>query len=349
MAKRMLVVTATLLAVLMLGATLPGGPAPSLRAQEEAPASEAVPDIVERVGQAVVTVINEQIFQGFGDAQPAGAGTGFIIDEAGYAVTNWHVVTGADALLVLMANGERREATLVGADQLSDLAVIQIEGEMPATVSLGDSSALRPGQTVLAIGSPLGSFTNTVTQGIVSAIGRDFPGSSYTNLIQHDAAINSGNSGGPLFDLDGQVVGVNTLGIPSQAGQPVQGLFFAVPANTVNEIAEQLIENGEVVYPFFGIGYDTITWERAAQEELPVENGVLVTSVTDGGPADAAGVQPGDIVVALNGTTIDQENAFSEVLFDFAPGEEIEATIVRDGEEMTVTLTLGRRDEFVAS
>ena len=310
-------------------------------------ANQSVADLVEVVGQAVVTVINEQLFQGFDAAQPAGSGTGFIIDKQGHVVTNWHVVTGADDFLVILANGERREATLVGADMLSDLAVVKIEGETPAMVPLVGSDNLRPGETVLAIGSPLGTFTNTVTRGIVSALGRDLEGSNYTNLIQHDAAINPGNSGGPLFNLQGEVIGVNTLGIPSQGGQPVQGIFFAVPASTVVEITDALIEDGEVDYPFFGIAYETVTWQRAAQAGLPVDHGVIVTGVTAQAPAAEAGLQPGDIVLSISGTEINQDNAFSEVLFDFDPGDEIEVELLRGEERLTVELQLVTRDAFV--
>jgi 2-alkenal reductase len=320
-----------------------------LEAQEEvSPATQGAADLVEQVGQAVVTVVNEREFQGFDVAQPVGSGTGFIIDDAGHIVTNWHVVEGADEFTVLLASGERREGTLVGSDRLSDLAVVQIEGELPATVALGDSRELRPGEPVLAIGSPLGSFTNTVTQGIISGLGRNLEGSTYTNLIQHDAAINPGNSGGPLFDFEGNVIGVNTLGIPVQGGQPVQGIFFAVPASTVIEITQQLIETGEVVYPYFGIAPQSVTWQSAAQAELPVDHGVLVLEVTPDGPADEAGIQVGDIVLSIDGTPINQDNAFSEVLFDFAPGDEIEVEVLKGDDTETVTLELADRNDFLS-
>ena len=214
--------------------------------------------IVERVMPAVVTVINEQRFsQGvFGETEvEAGRGTGFIIDGSGNIVTNEHVVRGGTGFQVILSNGEKRNATLVGSDPLSDLAVVRMEGPPPSTVTFGDSDSLRQGQPVLAIGSPLGEFTGTVTSGVISALNRDFPASAgtiggegiYTDLIQHDAAINPGNSGGPLFDLAGRVIGVNTLGIPQSGVTPVQGLFFAIPANRVADIASQLIENGQVV------------------------------------------------------------------------------------------------------
>ena len=315
-------------------------------ATQTAPQPSAV-QIVEQVGPAVVTVINEQRFGGPGgsELQPAGSGTGFIIDEDGHIVTNWHVVDGGEQFQVIFADGTSRDAELVGTDEVSDLAVVKVDGDLPGTVSLGDSDALKPGQPVLAIGSPLGAFTNTVTQGIVSAIGRDFPGSdTYTNLIQHDAAINPGNSGGPLFNFAGEVVGVNTLGIPlSDTGEPVQGLFFAIPSNTVKKIAAELIDQGSVTYPYFGVEFTSVTQEVKVAQKLDVDHGVFVINVVPGGPADQAGVKAGDVVVAIDGVAIDQQTSFSEALFAHQPGETVPITVVRDGKEIELTITFGER------
>jgi len=312
--------------------------------QTDAPDTTDAPDalvsVVKEVGDSVVTVVNQQIFQGFDTAQPVGSGTGFIIDDQGHIVTNWHVVQGGDDFLVILANGERRPATLIGSDQLSDLAVVQIEGELPGVVSFGDSDALQVGERVLAIGSPLGTFTNTATEGIVSSLGRDLPESNYSNLIQHDAAINPGNSGGPLFNMQGQVVGVNTLGVSQQQGQPIQGLFFALPANHAESIVSRLISDGEVRYPFFGIGFRTINWQNAAQADLPVDNGAYITDVTPGSPAEAAGLQVGDIVLSIDGVAIDQDNAFAEVLFLHQPGDTVSVEYLQDGEQRSTELTL---------
>ncbi len=306
--------------------------------------------VVQRVSPAVVTVINEQqTAGGLGGAQEAGRGTGFIIDDQGNIVTNWHVVNGGDQFEVIFADGTSRQASLVGSDQISDLAVVRIEGDLPGTVPLGDSDILQPGQTVLAIGSPLGTFTNTVTEGIVSALGRTFPqqlaaNSFYTNLIQHDAAINPGNSGGPLFNLAGEVIGVNTLGIPAENGQPVQGLFFAIPSNTVKEIAAKLIENGEVVYPYLGIANAVeINEQIASENDLPVDYGVYVGDVAAGGPAAEAGLQPGDIILALDDVEINVQNTLTEVLFAHEPGDTVTARVQREDEELSVEITLGER------
>ena len=319
-------------------------------AAQQQPAQVAVApndaiSVVQQVGNSVVTVINQQMFQGFDTVQPVGSGTGFIVDQQGHIVTNWHVVQGGDDFLVILSNGERRTATLVGSDRLSDLAVVKIDGELPAVASFGDSDALQVGESILAIGSPLGTFTNTVTEGIVSALGRDLPGSTYNNLIQHDAAINPGNSGGPLFNMQGQVVGVNTLGVSEENGQAIQGLFFALPGNQVNLIVTRLIADGQVVYPFFGITYKTINWQLSAQADLSVDNGVYISAISAGGPAEAAGLQPGDIVVSIDGVAIDEQNAFAEVLFTHQPGDSVAVEAMRGNEPFSTTLTLTERPD----
>lgn len=310
--------------------------------------------IVDRVMPAVVTVVNEQQFNsGFGGSGQieAGRGTGFVIDGTGDVVTNEHVVRGGTAFEVILSNGEKRNAKLIGADPLSDLAVVRMEGAPPATVMFGNSDTLQQGQPVLAIGSPLGEFTGTVTSGIVSALNRDVPADQgggagegiYTDLIQHDAPINPGNSGGPLFDITGRVVGVNTLGIPQSGYTPVQGLFFAIPSNHVARIVSQLIENGEVAYPYFGVEYAPITPDLAAQNDLPVDYGAYVTGVEPGAPADKAGIRQGDIVTAIGNDRVDAQNTFTEVLFAHQPGETVPVTIVRGSREMQVQMTLARR------
>lgn len=298
-------------------------------------------EVIEGVAPSVVTVINEVIFaegEAGSASQAVGSGTGFVISNSGHIVTNNHVVADGDTFSVELYNGESRPATLIGGDPVSDLAVVQIEGEIPGLVVLGDSDILLPGQTVLAIGSPLSAFTNTVTQGVVSAIGRDFPGSgSYTNLIQHDAAINPGNSGGPLVNLYGEVVGVNTLGIPETESGPVQGIFFAIPSNTVATIVAALIGSGRVTYPYVGIRYEPVTLtDRSGERTF----GVLIRTVEPGSPADIAGIEENDVIIAIEGDPITQTDAFSELLFRYAPGDEIALTIVRDNRVMELSVTL---------
>ncbi len=277
-----------------------------IRAQDGTAPMDA-PEVVEEVAPGVVTVINEQQAPGLGGpaAVPAGSGTGFVIDGAEHVVTNEHVVRGGDQFSVIFSDGTERQATLVGADPVSDLAVIRIEGEVPETLMLGDSSELRVGDPVLAIGSPLGAFTNTVTSGIVSALGRDFPGSSfYTNLIQHDAAINPGNSGGPLVNMAGEVIGVNTLGI--QATEPVSPRV-------------------------------------AVEQGLDVDHGALVTEVVPDGPASDAGVRAGDVILAIDGQVIDDQTSMTEALFDHEPGETVPLQLQRGDEQLEVEIRLGER------
>ena len=311
-------------------------------------------EIVARVMPAVVTVINEQRFSEgvFGETEvEAGRGTGFIIDGSGNIVTNEHVVRGGTGFQVILSNGEKRDATLVGSDPLSDLAVVRMDGSPPSTVSFGDSDALRQGQPVLAIGSPLGEFTGTVTSGIVSALNRDFPASAgttggegiYTDLIQHDAAINPGNSGGPLFDLAGRVIGVNTLGIPQSGVTPVQGLFFAIPSNHVADIASQLIKNGHVSYPYIGIEYQPISPDLAAQNDLPVDYGAYVLTTVQGGPAEQAGIQRGDIILGIGDQRIQGQTTFTEALFAQSAGDTVTVTVLRDNEERQIKVTLAGR------
>lgn len=356
---RRLVAPFLVLFMVMAGSLAAFSPSPSAAQNVSTPGATPTTDypavdVVQRVGPAVVTVINEQTVQGIGpnstsQLQPVGSGTGFIIDKQGHIVTNWHVVNGGQSFQVIFANNETRSAKLVGSDQFSDLAVVQVSGDIPATISFGDSSQLQPGQPVLAIGSPLGAFSNTVTEGIVSATGRSLPQSAsqgpqiYTNLIQHDAPINPGNSGGPLLNLNGEVVGVNTLGIPSEQGQPVQGLFFAIPSNTVKQITAQIIANGYVAYPFVGVTAQPVTQDVAARAKLSVDYGVYIIDVTSKGPADQASIQKGDVILAIDGQRIDETHSFEQVLFMHRPGDTVEMTVLRDGKQMTVKVKLGER------
>jgi 2-alkenal reductase len=320
----------------------------------------AVEQVVKAVEPAVVTVINEQTVAppggGQSQLQPVGSGSGFIIDDSGHIVTNHHVVAGGESFLVSFYDQSVHSAELIGADPVSDLAVLQVADEVPGIVALADSSQLELGQSVVAIGSPLGTFTNTVTAGVISGLNRSFPEGQpgtgqladpvYTDLIQHTATINPGNSGGPLLDLTGQVVGVNTLTIPTVPGEniPAQGLFFALPANRVQKIVDRLLETGSVEYPLFGIpGSVAIDPETAAVYNLPVDNGVLVTSVTPGSPAEKAGIKVDDIVLAIDGQEIDFQNPLTDILFSYAPGDEVTVTVQRGTDELELKATLVER------
>jgi len=318
---------------------------------------DSVPDLVDAVDQSVVTVINEQKFTGFGNTQgqtqgqlqPAGSGTGFIVSTDGYVVTNNHVVDGSDSLKVIFQDGTEVDATLVGTDPTSDIAVIQISGNIPTPVALGDSSQLRVGESVIAIGSPLGEYTNTVTEGIVSALGRSLQsqdGSGLENMIQHDAAINPGNSGGPLLNMKGQVVGVNTAVVrQAEPGVSAEGLGFAIPSNTVKDIATQLIENGKVVRPYLGIEYQLLNPQLSTSQNLTIDHGAYVVSVVAGGPSETAGLQVGDVITKMDDQEINDTTSLQDLLFAHKPGDTVTLEVVRgqSPDPVTIQVTLGTR------
>lgn len=347
------VITAMLALLLVFGTLAGAGLVNHAAAQTEMTKVE----VVEKVGPAVVTVHNlttaPNLFGQGGEAQIQGAGTGFIISEEGYIVTNWHVVDGGDAFQVLLQDGTPVPAELIGIDPRDDLAVVKIDpAEVPAVVAFGDSDAIKPGQEVIAIGSPLGAFTNTVTAGIIGGVGRNQLAAQdpsmcqdYSNLIQHDAAINQGNSGGPLFNMQGEVIGVNTLGIPTNdQGMPVQGLFFAVPSNTVETMVGQLIENGTISRAYLGVTYYELSPEMARSYELPVEYGALVSEVAGDSPAAQAGIQRNDIILAVNGVEVAQNQSFAELMTTAQPNQAVTFSVLREGETADVQVTLGEAE-----
>jgi S1-C subfamily serine protease len=302
---------------------------------------------VQKVGPAVVTVISRT-------AQGSGSGSGVIVSDEGYIITNNHVVEGSRDLAVVFADNSRREAELIGTDPLNDIAVIQVRGELPAVAVVGDAATLQPGEPVLAIGSPLGNFRNSVTAGVVSALNRSV--GPMEGLIQTDAAINSGNSGGPLINLRGEVVGINTLVVRNDldlsfGAAPVEGLGFAVPSSIFRNVADQLIRTGEVRYPFLGVRYLSIDGNLAAELGLPVQNGALIQSgrsdqsaVEPGSAAAQAGIRDGDIIVAVNGARLDYNTSLRQLLLRHAPGDTVTVTVLRDGAEQGLEVTLGQRD-----
>jgi 2-alkenal reductase len=310
----------------------------------------AVTDAVDRVAPAVVTVINHlpprRSF--FGNViEQSGSGSGAIISEDGYIVTNFHVVQEAERLEVVFADGTILPAELVGVDPYGDLAIIHTNGEMPGIAYWGNSDALKPGETVIAIGSPLGAFMNTVTVGVVSATGRSIETDrnyKLEGLIQTDAAINQGNSGGPLVNLAGEIVGINTLIVRGggSGGAVAEGLGFAVPSNVSRAVAESLILEGSIARPYLGANWGVITPDVASRFDLPVENGIYLTEIVPGGPAELGGLQMGDILIAINGTFIDSDNPFINQLFTNAPGEQVTFTLVRNGDEIRKEVELGK-------
>lgn len=303
----------------------------------------AVVDAVRKVKPAVVTVMNTMLprrtFFG-GSVSPTASGSGVIIDQKGYVVTNNHVVEGARTLQVIFADGSKANATLVGTDAILDIAVIKVDGQVPAVAQFGDSNALEPGQVAIAIGSPLGDFRGTVTVGVVSALNRNV--SRQYGLIQTDAAINSGNSGGPLVNALGQVIGINTLVVrSSNSGNIAEGLGFAIPSNQVSVITNQLITNGKVEHPYLGVSAQDLTPQIARTLNLGTLEGAVVTLVDPTSPAGQAGLQEEDVITAINGQKINQEYPFIRALLAHKPGETVTLTILRDGKTMQLKLTLG--------
>ena len=310
----------------------------------------AVVEVVNRIGPAVVTVISKLPGRVnlYGEiSEEIAAGSGVIVDKRGYIVTNQHVVEGSQDLSVILFNGERKSANLVGSDYpFTDLAVIKIEAEGLAAAELGDSDQLGVGQRVIAIGSALGDFRNTVTAGIVSGLHRSWGGDDILmeDLIQTDAAINYGNSGGALANLTGKVIGINTMVIRrGESGEVVEGMGFAIPSNTVMAVAQQLIEKGKVSRPYLGIAHRTITSDMAYLYDLPAKQGIYIIEVVPNGPAARAGLQPGDILMKIDDDTIDSRHPFLNILMKYEPLEEVALTIIREGKETKVKVVLAER------
>ncbi len=311
----------------------------------------AIIEAVAKVKPAVVTVINTLPPQRgfFGQIlEPQASGSGVIIDERGYIVTNNHVVENSRSLEVIFADDSKVSATLVGADVFSDLAVIRVEGELPAVAALGDSAALQPGEPVIAIGSPLGDFKGTVTVGVVSALDRRLElgqGVTMEGLIQTDAAINQGNSGGPLVNVLGQIIGINTAIVRGSGygGAVTEGLGFAIPSDTVLEVTDQLIQYGRVRRPYLGVQWVSITPRIASAYNLPVQFGAYIQAVEPRSPAETGGLLPGDIIIAIEDQGIDEQNSLVTILMRFDPGEEVRIRTIREGTEIVLNVALGAR------
>jgi serine protease Do len=281
-----------------------------------------------------------------GDLQPRktnSLGSGFIIDPAGIVVTNNHVIADADEINVIMNDGTKIKADIVGIDKKTDLAVLKFKPPRQLTaVKFGDSDKLRLGDWVVAIGNPF-SLGGTVTAGIVSAKNRDISSGPYDSYIQTDAAINRGNSGGPLFNLEGDVIGVNTL-IISPSGGSI-GIGFAVPSKTVAGVVDQLQKFGELRRGWLGVRIQAVTDEIAESLNIKPARGALVAGVEDKGPAKPAGIEPGDVVVQFDGHDIKEPKDLSRVVADTAVGKEVDVVIIRKGQEETRKVTLGRLED----
>lgn len=271
-----------------------------------------------------------------------GAGSGFVIDaDEGFIVTNHHVVVDASGLVVVFQDGRQAQAELVAADALSDLAVIRVPAELTTTaLSWGDASSLRPGELVMACGSPLDLF-GSVSIGVLSAKGRNplvnIPG-GYEEFLQFDATIDQGSSGGPLCDVEGRVVGVNS----AISGESWSGIGFAVPETLARPVIDALIAEGEVRRGYLGIRLESVTAAMAARVGLPYPYGVAVGAVEAGTPAEAAGLEQGDLLLALDGERIQRVESFRVRIASHKPGDKVLLTVFRDGDETDLSAVLGR-------
>lgn len=307
----------------------------------------SVPDFGGFGGQEIPEIFRHF----FGDSFPAppsngrgrteerqSLGSGFIISDDGYVMTNAHVVQDADEILVRLNDRRELVAEVIGSDPQTDVALLKIEASDLPTLTLGDSDELKVGEWVAAIGSPFG-FDHSVTAGIVSAINRTLPRDAYVPFIQTDVAINPGNSGGPLFNLDGEVVGINSQIFTRSGG--FMGVSFAIPINVAMDVAEQLREGGRVDRGWLGVMIQPVSEDLA--ESFGMENaiGALIADLDPEGPAAKGGLQAGDVILAVNGEEVERSSTLPRLIGRGAPGTEVELTLMRDGEEMTESVELG--------
>lgn len=329
----------------------PAAPSPSAGAVVELP---RFVDLVKQQGGAVVNIsavrtVTQppvppghplyEFFRRFGgmpdtgEADIGSMGSGFVIRPDGYVLTNAHVIEGADAVKVRLTSKREYEAKVIGADPYTDVALLKIDASGLQAVHAGDPASMEPGEWVAAIGSPFG-FDNSVTVGVVSAKGRLLPNGSYVPFIQTDVALNPGNSGGPLFDTRGNVIGINSQ-IYSQTGG-YMGISFAIPINIAMEISEQLRQHGRVVRGRIGIQLQELTYQLATALGLAEVQGALVTAVEHGGPAHRGGIRPGDVILSLNGETVATTADLARLVGGARPGSTVTAEIWRNGARSSV-------------
>lgn len=268
-----------------------------------------------------------------------GLGSGVIIRSSGYILTNHHVVKNVDRIKVLLHNQQRVSARIVGTDPGTDLAVLKVDRRQLPALEFADSDEVEVGDWALAVGSPF-SLQNSVSFGHVSALHRAIQATRYENFIQTDAPINRGNSGGPLVNIEGEIIGINTL-IQSTSGGN-QGIGFASAANLARRTARDLIEHGEVRRAWMGVSIQQLA-PRKLEEHFGADRGAVVSEVQDDSPADRAGLQAGDLIVSLDGRTIEDPGALQRRVIQHDPGEEVRVTVLREGERRTLTVTLGKR------
>jgi S1-C subfamily serine protease len=304
--------------------------------------SSAVITAVAKAMPAVVKIQSQA-------AGSSGVGTGFIYDSDGWILTNKHVVNGATQITVILSDSRELAGQVYGIDTLTDLAIVKVDATGLPTVTIGSSANLEQGQLAIAIGNPLGEFENTVTTGVISGLGRQIvaggalsSSEQLNNLIQTDAAINPGNSGGPLLDSAGQVIGVNTA-----VSQEAQGIGFAIPIDVARPIMDLAVQGKPLARPWIGVFYQPVTKQLAAERNLPVDTGVLIASSGDrpavfaNSPAAAAGLQDGDVIVAIDEEAVDADHDLADHILPHKPGDKITLTVRRGDQTLELQVTLG--------
>jgi serine protease Do len=318
--------------------------------------TSAIIDVAEKMNASVVSITSQAMARGFfGNVQQMqGAGTGMIISSDGLILTNRHVVDNSTATYtVVLSNGKSYSAKVISVDSTNDVAFVRIEASGLPAVKLGDSGSVKVGQKVVAIGNALGQFQNSVTEGIISGLSRgveagdssSMMGSSeqLQNLLQTDAAINSGNSGGPLVNLQGQVVGMNT----AVAGQGAQNIGFAIPINDIKPLIDSVKQRGRIVRPYLGVRYVALNQQIAKANDLRVNEGAWIQAADDAAPgivpdspADKAGVKEGDVITKINSDKIDSTHSLQSVIGKHKPGDKVTLTVVREGKTITLSVIL---------
>lgn len=308
--------------------------------------------VAEKVGPSVVSIVTQTRTSSYYGSSSSGeaAGTGVIVSKDGYIMTNNHVIEGATSVSVVDSTGEQYDAKIIGRDPLNDVAFVKINANKEFTpITIGNSATVRTGQQVIAIGNALGQYSNSVTSGIISGTGRSITASTddgnsetLTDLVQTDASINPGNSGGPLVNMAGQVIGINTAIV-----EDANGIGFAIPINSTKGVLAGVLETGKISRAYLGVNYLTVTPDVAREYKLSVNSGAYVHAsgssnpVASGSPAANVGFKDGDIMTKINSETIGTDGSLSSILGEYRPGDKITITYLRDGKELTASVTLG--------
>ena len=339
-------ISAMLLALVLVCSATAGlayaAPSSVLTFASEGRTAGSAAEIYARNVNSTVAITVEALTNYFGyDTISGGSGSGFIITEDGYILTNYHVVAGANAINVEMYNGDTYKAELIGCDDSNDIAVLKIDAKDLTPVTFGDSDKTVVGEDVLAIGNPLGDLHFSLTRGVVSALDRNvtFSGNMHLKLIQTDCAINSGNSGGALFNMYGEVIGITNAKMSGSGfGATVDNIAFAIPVNTVVGIVDQIMTKGEISKPYIGV---TVTPVKEDLLAYGIPRGAEIVSVNEDSPAEEAGLQEKDIIIGANGEEVKSSDDLVKIVSACEPGEKLELTVYRAGEKVDITVTVG--------